>query len=84
MPRLTLQPDNDRIWVTLDEQRIVSLRGGDCEGLKVITTWLVDSQTISAEEAAAVQSVGSLVVRVVSPTSGVWYNRRKVLEVMLC
>jgi hypothetical protein len=28
--------------------------------------------------------VGSLVVRVVSPTSGVWYNRRKVLEVMLC
>jgi len=57
MPRLTLQPDNDRIWVTLDEQRIVSLRGGDCEGLKVITTWLVDSQTISAEEAAAVQSV---------------------------
>jgi PAS domain S-box-containing protein len=27
---------------------------------------------------------GSLVVRVVSPTSGVWYNRRKVLEVMLC
>ena len=57
MPRLTLQPDNDRIWVTLDEQRIVSLRDGDCEGLKVITTWLVDSQTISAEEAAAVQSV---------------------------
>ncbi len=57
MPRLTLQPDNDRIWVTLDEQRLASLRGGDCEGLKVITTWLVDSQTISAEEAAAVQSV---------------------------
>ena len=44
MPRLTLQPDNDRIWVTLDEQRIVSLRGGDCKGLKVITTWLVDAR----------------------------------------
>jgi hypothetical protein len=57
MPRLALQPDNDRIWVTLDEQRLVSLRSGDCEGLKVITTWLVGSQTISVEEAAAVQGV---------------------------
>ncbi len=57
MPRLALQPDNDRIWVTLDEQRLVSLRDGDCEGLKVITTWMVGSQTISVEEAAAVQGV---------------------------
>jgi transposase len=57
MPRLALQADNDRMWVTLDEQRLVSLRDGDCEGLKVITTWLVGSQTISVEEAAAVQGV---------------------------
>lgn len=59
MPQLTLRPDseNGRVWVTLDGQRLVPLRDGDCEGLKVIMTWLVDSQLISAEEAAAVQGV---------------------------
>ena len=59
MPRLTLQPDSesDRVWVTLDGQRLVSLRDGDREGLKVITTWLVDRQIIRAEAAAAVQGV---------------------------
>ena len=59
MPRLTLQPDseNGHIWVTLGGQRLISLRNGDREGLKVITTWLVDSQIISVEEAAAVQGV---------------------------
>ena len=59
MPRLTLQPDSesDRVWVTLDGQRLVSLRDGDREGLKVITTCLVDSQVISAEAAATIQGV---------------------------
>ena len=59
MPRLTLQPDseNGHIWVTLGGQRLISLRKGDREGLKVIMTWLVDSQLISVEEAAAVQGV---------------------------
>jgi hypothetical protein len=59
MPRLILQPDNesDRVWVTLEGQRVVSVRDGDREGLKVITTCLVDSQLISAEEAAVVQGV---------------------------
>jgi hypothetical protein len=59
MPRVTLQPDskNGLVWVTLDGQRLISLRDGDHEGLKVITTCLADSQLISAEEAAAVQGV---------------------------
>jgi hypothetical protein len=61
MPRLRLQPDgeSDRAWITLDGQRLVPLRNGDREGLKVITTCLVDSQIISAGEAAAVQGVTS-------------------------
>ncbi|MCK4316406.1 MAG: hypothetical protein KAX24_11605, partial [Anaerolineae bacterium] len=59
MPRLTLQPDNMNglVWVTVDGQEIVPLRDGDREGLKAVTTWLVDSQRISVEEAAAVQGV---------------------------
>ncbi len=59
MPRLTLQPDrgSGRLWVTLAGQRLVSLRDQDREGLKVITTWLVDSQIISVEEASEVQGV---------------------------
>ncbi len=59
MPPLTLQPDheNDRTWVMLGEHRLVSLRAGDREGLKVITTWLVDGQAIGVEEAAVVQGV---------------------------
>ena len=46
MSRLALQPDseNGHVWVTLDGQKLVSLRDGDGEGLKVITTCLVDSQ----------------------------------------
>jgi hypothetical protein len=61
MPRITLQAEGDqgRIWVTVDGQRMMSLRVGDREGLKVITTWLVDSQRISVEEAAAIQGVRS-------------------------
>jgi len=59
MPQLTLQPDGktSHIWVTLDGQRLGCLRNDDREGLKVITTWLVDGQIISAEEAAAMQGV---------------------------
>ena len=59
MPQMTLQPDseNGRVWVNLDGQRLVSLRADDQEGMKVIMTWLVDSQHISVEEAAAVQGV---------------------------
>jgi hypothetical protein len=59
MSQVTLQPDreNGRVWVTLDGQRLVALRSDDYEGLKAITTWLVDSQLVSVEEAAAVQGV---------------------------
>jgi len=59
MPRLTLRPDskNGHVWVTLGGQELVPLREGDGEGLRVITTCLVDGQAISAEEAAAVQGV---------------------------
>jgi hypothetical protein len=59
MPRLTLQPDNksNHIWVTLDEQRLIPLQGSDGEGVKAITTCLVEGQVISAEEAAVVQGV---------------------------
>lgn len=59
MPRLGLQPDraHHRVWVTLDDRRLVPLREGDREGLKVLTTWLVDHRLVSVEEAAAVQGV---------------------------
>jgi hypothetical protein len=59
MPRLRLQADSESgfVWVTLDGQRLVPLRDGDHEGLKVITTWLADGQVISAEEAAGMQGV---------------------------
>jgi len=59
MPRLALQPDSEsgHIWVTLDGERLVPLRNDDREGLKVITTCLVDRQIISVEEAAVVQGV---------------------------
>jgi hypothetical protein len=59
MPRLALQADSEsnHIWVTLDGQRLIPLRDGDHEGVKVITTCLVEGQVISAEEAATVQEV---------------------------
>jgi len=59
MPQLTLQPSdgNGHVWVTLDGQRVISLRDGDAEGLRAITTWLVDSKVITVEEAAVVQGV---------------------------
>jgi hypothetical protein len=59
MPRIAMQADSDegRVWVTLEGQRLVSLREGDREGLKAITTWLADSQVVSVEEAAAIQGV---------------------------
>ena len=41
----------------MDGQRLVALRSDDYEGLKAITTWLVDSRVISVEEAAVVQGV---------------------------
>ena len=58
-PRLDLRPDRERrrVWVTLDGQRLVALREGDREGLKALTTWLVDAQIVTVEEAAAVQGV---------------------------
>jgi len=59
MPQLTLQPDNEseHVWLTMDRQRLVPLRIGDQEGLKIATTWLVDGQVVCAGEAAAVQGV---------------------------
>lgn len=59
MPRLTLQPcsRSGHIWLMLDGEKLVSLRDGDCEGLKIITTWLVGGEAITVEEAAAVQGI---------------------------
>ncbi len=59
MPRLTLQADSEsnHVWVTLDGQRLIPLRDGDREGMKAITTCLVEGQVISPEEAATVQGV---------------------------
>ena len=59
MPRFTLQPcsQNSHIWLMLDGEEFISLRDGDREGLKIITTCLVDSEAISVEEAAAMQGV---------------------------
>lgn len=59
MPQLTLQPSdgNGHVWVTLDGQRIIPLRDSDGEGLRVLTTWLVDSKVITVEEAVMVQGV---------------------------
>jgi hypothetical protein len=59
MPQLELQPsdENHHVWVTSDGQRVICLRDGDVEGLRVLTTWLVESKAIGVEEAAAVQGV---------------------------
>jgi hypothetical protein len=57
MPQLTLQPDSEHVWLTVDGQRLVPLRIGDQEGLKVVTTCLLDGRVVSVEEAAAVQGV---------------------------
>lgn len=59
MPQLTLQLDSEsgHVWVTLDKRKLVPLRDGDHEGLKAITTWLVDGEVITVEEAAMVQGV---------------------------
>ncbi|RKX57683.1 MAG: hypothetical protein DRP28_06325 [Thermodesulfobacteriota bacterium] len=59
MPRLTLLPDSENglVWVTLDGQELVPLRSGDREGVKAVTTWLVDGGVITTEEAAVVQGV---------------------------
>jgi hypothetical protein len=58
-PRLDLRPDRERqrAWVILDGRKLASLREGDREGLKALTTWLVDAQWVTVEEAAAVQGV---------------------------
>ena len=57
MPRLTLQTDSEsgRMWVVLNEKKLISLRDGDHEGLKVIATCLVEGGVISNEEAATIQ-----------------------------
>jgi len=54
MPRLTLLPDSENglVWVTLDGRELVPLRSGDREGVKAVTTWLVDGGVITTEEAA--------------------------------
>lgn len=64
-PRLDLRPDRERgcAWVILDGQRLASLREGDREGLKILTTWLVDAQLVTVEEAAVVQGVRPRTVR---------------------
>jgi hypothetical protein len=51
VPQLTLQPNGKtgHICVILGGQRLVCLRNDDREGLKVITTWSVDGQIISAD-----------------------------------
>jgi hypothetical protein len=64
MPQLVLQASagNGQVWVTFEGQRVISLRDGDAEGVRVLTTWLVDSKVITAEEAATVQGVTSRTV----------------------
>jgi hypothetical protein len=59
MPQLTLQPsdEKDHVWVMLDNQRVIALRDSDSEGLKIVMTWLVDSQVITVEEAATMQGI---------------------------
>jgi hypothetical protein len=81
VPRLTLKLDSESgcIWVMLDGQRYVCLRDGDREGLKVITTWLVESQIISTEEAAAVQGVTS---RTVEAYLGIYARTGNSAELM--
>jgi hypothetical protein len=59
MPHPTLELDSRKgfVGIIVDGREIVSLRYGDQEGLKIMTTWLVDSQRLSVEEAARVQGV---------------------------
>lgn len=59
MPHLALQPDgaNGYVWITLDGRTLVPLREDDGEGLKVVTTALVTSGVVDAEEPAAIQGL---------------------------
>ena len=59
MPKVTLQPDSDdeHVCLALDGKRLVPLRVGDQEGLKIILTLLVENGAISAEDAATVQGM---------------------------
>jgi hypothetical protein len=77
-----LQPDSEssHIWVTVNGQRVVPLRAGDLEGLKVTTTCLVDSQIISAEEAAAVQGVTPRTVEAYQATYAATGNSAELMD----
>ncbi len=81
MPRLTLQADHksNHVWVTLDGQRLIPLRDGDHEGMKAITTCLVEGQVISAEEAAAVRGVTP---RTVEGHRAIYAQTGNIIDVM--
>ncbi len=81
MPRLTLQAksESDHIWVLLDGEKLIPLRDGDSEGLKAVTTWLIDSQEISIEEASAVLGV---TVRTVEKYQARYAERGNSADVM--
>jgi len=59
MPRLELQPcsQSAHTRLMLGGEELISLRNDDREGLKIITTLLVDSGIITVEEATTVQGV---------------------------
>ncbi|MEA3340347.1 MAG: hypothetical protein U9R15_10310 [Chloroflexota bacterium] len=82
MPRLTLQPCNqsDHIRLMLGEEELVSLRDDDREGLKIITTWLVDGEVITVEEAAAVQGITPRTVEAYQATYAETGNSADVID----
>jgi hypothetical protein len=59
MPQIELQPGDasERIWIAVGGKRLIPLRAGDDEGMKLAITWLVDSETISAEDGATTLDV---------------------------
>ncbi|MCP4544218.1 MAG: hypothetical protein GY832_44465 [Chloroflexi bacterium] len=81
MPRLTLREkrESSHIWVLLDGEKLISLRDGDSEGLKVVITWLIDSQEINIEEASAVLGV---TVRTVEKYRARYAERGNSVDVM--
>jgi len=82
MPRVTLQPDSDseHVWLALDGKRLVPLRVGDQEGLKIILTLLVENGAISAEEAATVQGMTPRTVEAARATYAATANSADLVD----
>ena len=82
MPKVTLQPDSDdeHVWLALDGKRLVPLRVGDQEGLKIILTLLVENGAISAEEAATVQGMTPRTVEAARATYAATANSADLVD----